>query len=251
MVWDALIKGLSVTFSGSVLLCMALGIVIGMVFGSIPGLTATLGIVLLLPFIWGLPPVTAFAILLSLVATVHTSNTFPAVFFNVPGSPSAAATILDGYPMAKKGEAAQALTAAFIVYLLTALGAQNFDYSSMSLEEILFDLLAASVIVAASAAFISTIIAVKSYQQGYILSLRKRKSPRRVSGLFSASIRKGFVYSIIMTIFTGIALGVLISIGYTSFTFQTKETLAYLVAFFTTYFSSFRAIHGVRNGEIM
>ena len=115
MVWDALSQGLSVTFSWSVIGGIAVGLFIGIVFGSIPGLTATLGIALFLPFIYGLAPVTAFAILLSLVSAVHTSNTFPAFFFNVPGSPSAAATILDGYPMAKKGEAAKGLTAAFTV----------------------------------------------------------------------------------------------------------------------------------------
>lgn len=115
MIWDALWQGLAVTFSLPALGGMAIGVFIGTVFGAVPGLTSTLGIALLLPFIWGLAPVTAFAILLSVVASVHTSNTFPAFFFNVPGSPSAAATILDGYPMARNGEAAAGLTAAFLV----------------------------------------------------------------------------------------------------------------------------------------
>jgi len=115
MVWDALWQGLAVTFSWPALGGITVGVLFGMVFGAVPGLTSTLGVALLLPFIWGLTPVTAFAILLSLVASVHTSNTFPAFFFNVPGSPSAAATILDGYPMAKSGDAAKGLTAAFVV----------------------------------------------------------------------------------------------------------------------------------------
>lgn len=118
MIWDALLRGLVVTFSGPVLGGIALGVLLGIVFGAIPGLTATLGIALLLPFIYGLAPVTAFAILLSIVSAVHTSNTFPAFFFNVPGSPSASATILDGYPMAKNGQAAEGLTAAFLVSAL-------------------------------------------------------------------------------------------------------------------------------------
>jgi putative tricarboxylic transport membrane protein len=115
VIWDELLRGLAVTLSGPALGGIALGVFLGVVFGAIPGLTATLGIALLLPFIYGLAPVTAFAIMLSLVSAVHTSNTFPAFFFNVPGSPSASATILDGYPMAKKGEAAEGLTAAFLV----------------------------------------------------------------------------------------------------------------------------------------
>jgi len=114
MILDALLQGLVATFSGPVLGGIALGVLLGIFFGAVPGLTATLGIALLLPFIYGLAPATAFAIMLSLVSTVHTSNTFPAFFFNVPGSPSASATILDGYPMAKKGEAAEGLTASFL-----------------------------------------------------------------------------------------------------------------------------------------
>ena len=102
------------TFTLPVFGGMLLGLLIGLVFGAVPGLTTVLGIVLLLPFVWTMSPFVAFAILLSLVSAVHTSNTFPAFFFNVPGSPSAAATILDGYPMARNGDAARGLTASFI-----------------------------------------------------------------------------------------------------------------------------------------
>jgi TctA family transporter len=114
MAWDALYEAVSVTFTLPVIGGMLLGVLLGFVFGAIPGLTAVLGIVLLLPFVWTMSPFVAFAIMLSLVSAVHTSNTFPAFFFNVPGSPSAAATILDGYPMARNGEAARGLTAAFV-----------------------------------------------------------------------------------------------------------------------------------------
>jgi TctA family transporter len=112
---DALVEAVSMTFTLPVFGGMLLGLLIGLVFGAVPGLTTVLGIVLLLPFVWTMSPFVAFAIMLSLVSAVHTSNTFPAFFFNVPGSPSAAATILDGYPMARNGDAARGLTAAFIV----------------------------------------------------------------------------------------------------------------------------------------
>ena len=115
MAWDALYEAIAITFTLPVLGGVLLGLAMGLVFGAIPGLTAVLGIVLLLPFVWTMSPFVAFAIMLSLVSAVHTSNTFPAFFFNVPGSPSAAATILDGYPMARNGDAARGLTAAFIV----------------------------------------------------------------------------------------------------------------------------------------
>lgn len=112
---DALYEAVGITFTLPVFGGMLLGLFIGLIFGAVPGLTTVLGIVLLLPFIWTMSPFVAFAIMLSLVSAVHTSNTFPAFFFNVPGSPSAAATILDGYPMARNGDAARGLTAAFIV----------------------------------------------------------------------------------------------------------------------------------------
>jgi len=114
-VFGALWQGMSAVLAWPVPGWILAGVIIGCVFGAIPGLTASLGIILVLPFIWGLDPASACAILLSIVAAVHCSNTFPAFFFNVPGSPSAAATILDGYPMAKKGEASKGLVAAFTV----------------------------------------------------------------------------------------------------------------------------------------
>ena len=80
MAWDALIEAISITFTIPVLGGVLAGLVLGLVFGAIPGLTATLGIVLLLPFVWTMSPFVAFAIMLSLVSAVHTSNTFPAFF---------------------------------------------------------------------------------------------------------------------------------------------------------------------------
>jgi putative tricarboxylic transport membrane protein len=115
MAWNALLEAFQMTFTLPVLGGVLLGLALGLIFGAIPGLTTVLGIVLLLPFVWTMSPFVAFAIMLSLVSAVHTSNTFPAFFFNVPGSPSAAATILDGYPMARNGDAARGLTAAFVV----------------------------------------------------------------------------------------------------------------------------------------
>ena len=114
MDWSPLADSMIQVFRWKVMAGMGFGLFAGILFGSIPGLNATLGIVLILPFIWGMDPYIAFAILLSMVSAVHTSNTFPAFFFNVPGSPSAAATIIDGYPMAKNGAAAEGLTAAFL-----------------------------------------------------------------------------------------------------------------------------------------
>jgi len=114
MLWQGLYALLNWPCIGYILL----GVFIGIVVGVIPGLSSVTAIVIILPFIWGGDPVNSSVILLAIVGAVHCSNTFPAVFFNVPGSPSASATILDGYPMAVKGEATRALAAAFTVSAL-------------------------------------------------------------------------------------------------------------------------------------
>ncbi len=89
------------------------GVVIGLVLGVIPGLGGLVGLSLLLPFTFNMDPYTALAFLMGLQAVVVTSDTIPAVLFGVPGTVGSAATILDGFPMAKKGEAGRAFGAAF------------------------------------------------------------------------------------------------------------------------------------------
>ncbi len=92
---------------------LALGVVIGLILGVIPGLGGLVGLTLLLPFTFDMDPYTALAFLMGLQAVVVTSDTIPAVLFGVPGTVGSAATILDGYPMARRGEAGRAFGAAF------------------------------------------------------------------------------------------------------------------------------------------
>ena len=89
------------------------GVLIGLVLGVIPGLGGLVGLSLLLPFTFNMDPYTALAFMMGLQAVVVTSDTIPAVLFGVPGTVGSAATILDGYPMARKGEAGRAFGAAF------------------------------------------------------------------------------------------------------------------------------------------
>ena len=63
-------------------------------------------------------PYSAFALLLGLGATTATGDPIPAVLFGVPGGAASAATVLDGYPMAKRGEAGRALSAAYMSSLM-------------------------------------------------------------------------------------------------------------------------------------
>jgi len=89
------------------------GVLIGLVLGVIPGLGGLVGLSLLLPFTFDMNPYTALAFLMGLSSVTVTSDTIPAVMFGVPGTVGSAATILDGYPMARKGEAGRAFGAAF------------------------------------------------------------------------------------------------------------------------------------------
>lgn len=90
-----------------------LGTLIGLVVGVIPGLGGVTGMSLLLPFIFGMDPYSGLALLMGMAAVVSTSDTFPSVLLGVPGSAGAQATIMDGYPLARQGQAERALGAAF------------------------------------------------------------------------------------------------------------------------------------------
>jgi TctA family transporter len=97
------------------------GVVIGLVFAILPGIGGLAGTALLLPFTFDMDPYTAFAFLLGLGSVIATGDTIPAIVFGVPGGAGSAATVLDGFPMAKKGEAGRALSAAYTASLLGGL----------------------------------------------------------------------------------------------------------------------------------
>lgn len=97
---------------------MFLGILIGLTVGLLPGLSGTVGMSLLLPFVFGMDPYTGMALLIGMVAVVHTGDTFPSVLLGIPGSSGSQATIMDGHPLAKRGEASRALGAAFFCSMI-------------------------------------------------------------------------------------------------------------------------------------
>ncbi len=103
------------------LMFLALGCVMGLVLGIVPGIGGLTGTAMLLPFTFGMDPYSAFALLLGLGATTATGDPIPAVLFGVPGGAASAATVLDGYPMAKRGEAGRALSAAYMSSLMGGL----------------------------------------------------------------------------------------------------------------------------------
>ena len=93
------------------LMFLGLGCIMGLVLGIVPGIGGLTGTAMLLPFTFTMDPYSAFALLLGLGATTATGDPIPAILFGVPGGAASAATVLDGFPMAKKGEAGRALSA--------------------------------------------------------------------------------------------------------------------------------------------
>ncbi|MCC2098014.1 MAG: tripartite tricarboxylate transporter permease [Hyphomicrobiales bacterium] len=93
------------------------GAVMGLAIGALPGLGGIAGLSLMLPFLYGMDPVAGMALMIGLVAVIPTSDTFTSVLMGIPGSSSSQATVLDGFPLAKQGFAARALSAAFIASL--------------------------------------------------------------------------------------------------------------------------------------
>lgn len=91
-----------------------IGAVIGMIFGAAPGLTAPSAIALFLPITYAMGPTTSMALLLGIYCSGYFAGSIPAILINTPGTPSAAATALDGFAMAKAGESDRALSLAVI-----------------------------------------------------------------------------------------------------------------------------------------
>lgn len=113
MVLQAAADALVIIADPARLLFVAFGTFLGLVIGVIPGIGGLVGLSLLLPFTFSMDPYTALAFLVGVQSVTTTSDTIPAVLFGVPGTTGSAATVLDGHPMAKRGEAGRAYGAAF------------------------------------------------------------------------------------------------------------------------------------------
>ena len=115
---DALGTAFAALLTLSNLIMLAAGVVMGLAIGALPGLGGIAGLSLMLPFLYGVDPVSGMALMIGLVAVIPTSDTFTSVLMGIPGSSSSQATVLDGFPLAKQGFAARALSAAFIASLV-------------------------------------------------------------------------------------------------------------------------------------
>jgi putative tricarboxylic transport membrane protein len=117
---NALGSGFIQCFTWSTFSLMCIGIVIGFVVGILPGLGGPTAMALMLPFIFKMSAVEAFAFLLGMTAVTATTGDITSVLFGVPGEPTTASTIVDGHAMARNGEAGRALGAVLMSSLVGA-----------------------------------------------------------------------------------------------------------------------------------
>ncbi len=106
---ELLVSGFSVVFSPYMLLMVFLAVVLGTIFGALPGVSATMAVALGLPFTYSMDPVSAIVFLVAIYCSSITGGSITAILFKIPGTPSSAPTTFDGYPMAQRGEAGKAL----------------------------------------------------------------------------------------------------------------------------------------------
>ncbi|MEH6628492.1 MAG: tripartite tricarboxylate transporter permease [Motiliproteus sp.] len=97
-----------VTGSGSIL-ALAIGVTIGVIGGAIPGMSATMAVALTLPFTFSLEPIVGILLLLGVYKGGIFGGSIPAILIKTPGTPASSATVMDGYPLAEKGQAGKAL----------------------------------------------------------------------------------------------------------------------------------------------
>ena len=123
---DLLFGGLALAMSLKALLLVLVGTLLGVFIGAIPGLGPLMGIILLLPVVITLTPVEGVGLLMAIFVGGSCGGAISAILLGIPGTPLAAATLLDGYPMAKKGKHSEAVGLAFTASALGGLIAGIF-----------------------------------------------------------------------------------------------------------------------------
>lgn len=107
--FSLLFTGLKIILTPSTFLLITAGTVLGVIFGAMPGVSASMAVALALPFAYAMNPVIAIAFLVAVYCASITGGGITAILFKIPGTPSSAPTTFDGYPMAQRGEAGKAL----------------------------------------------------------------------------------------------------------------------------------------------
>ena len=114
MIFSGIAQGMAQLLDPVVLALIAAGTIFGIVIGALPGLTSTMGVALIVPITFGMTPVQG----LSLLGAIYCSSTYAgaisAILINIPGTPANCCTVLDGFPMTKKGQAGLAIALATV-----------------------------------------------------------------------------------------------------------------------------------------
>jgi putative tricarboxylic transport membrane protein len=118
---SSLLHGFSVALTPFNLLLMFVGVVLGVLIGVLPGLGGANGVAILLPLTFTMPPTSAIIMLSCIYWGALFGGAITSILFNIPGEPWSVATTFDGYPLAQKGRAGHALTAAFTSSFIGAL----------------------------------------------------------------------------------------------------------------------------------
>lgn len=118
---DSLLAGALLIFQVEPFLYLLLGVAIGFWVGILPGLGGSATLAIMLPFVYKMSPQEGIPFLLGMHSVIQTTGDVTSVLFGIPGEPTTAATIMDGYPMAKNGEAGRALGAALASSLVGAI----------------------------------------------------------------------------------------------------------------------------------
>lgn len=117
MTADVLGEAFAYWVDPAVMLALVAGVVAGVVVGALPGLSATMAVALLVPFTFNLEIMPAMALLIGIYCGAVYGGSIPAILFRTPGTPASAATIFDGYPLVRRGEAGRALSIAALAAL--------------------------------------------------------------------------------------------------------------------------------------
>ena len=109
MLIESLSAGFDLFFTPLALGLTLAGLLFGLLVGALPGLGPLMGIILMLPVAIGLPPIAAMGFLIAIFVGGSCGGSISAILLRIPGTPLAAATLFDGYPMAQKGRAGDAI----------------------------------------------------------------------------------------------------------------------------------------------
>lgn len=107
--FEAIMTGLGQILTPTNILLVAFGVLIGMAIGSLPGLSTTMGVAILMPITFGMDVTSALCLLLGIYNGGMYGGSIAAIMMHIPGTPAAMMTAEDGYPMAQKGQAGRAV----------------------------------------------------------------------------------------------------------------------------------------------